>query len=101
MGDLVEEQCARNFASPERSEVRRRHLAVDEWHLPASELRHHVHERDLRGITLTGEHRFAKEHPAERDAIEPTSEALAVDRTIIIRLLSIAAIQRALPGTAR
>ena len=35
-------------------------------------------ERDLRGVGAAGEHRFAEEHPAERDAVEAAGE-LAVD----------------------
>ena len=40
----------RDLARAERGEVRGRHLAVDQAEVPALELAHEMHERDLGGV---------------------------------------------------
>src|SRR5262245_58374573 len=68
------ERGAADLARAKRCEVRGRHLAVDHFKAPSRELTRQEHQRDLRRITAASEHRFAKEHPPERNAIQAADE---------------------------
>lgn len=58
-------------------------LAVDQAVAPVGQPAAQLHEGHLGGIAGVGEHRFAAEHPAEGDAVQPADEfavAAAFDR---------------------
>ena len=54
----------------------RRHLAVHAGKPPAFDLADERDQRHLRRIRNPAEHRLAKEHPPERDAIQPADQVV-------------------------
>ena len=52
-------------------------LAVEQFPAARDQPRHEVRQRDLRCIARPADHRFAKERPPERDAVEPADQVVA------------------------
>src|SRR5688572_16214175 len=74
-GESRLEVPARDVAAAEAREVRARHLAVDQGHVPCPALRDEAREGDLRSVRFAREHGFSKERPPESYAIEAADQA--------------------------
>ena len=55
-------------------------LAVDHAEVPRAQHADQVHQRDLGGVRLAREHRFAEEHAPERHAVEAAHEVAVPPR---------------------
>src|SRR6185295_17433577 len=77
-GQHFDERRTWDELRPEAEQMRRGHLAVDHAEVARLQLIAQALESDLRGVALDAEHRFAEEHPAQRDSIEPADQPLAL-----------------------
>src|SRR5271156_1259535 len=64
------ELAARDLARAEAGQVRAGHLAVDDADVARATLLDEAGQRHFRCIALPAEHRLAKEHPPQLDAVQ-------------------------------
>src|SRR6185295_2253646 len=85
----VRKHPAWNRPGPERGQVPRLLLAVDQRKLPRTKHCNEMRERHLRRIRLASEHRFAEEHSPDRHTIEAADELSAAPRFNRVRIAAL------------
>lgn len=76
----------RDLDDPEPFQVRRRHLGIEETEAAPAKTVHEMHQRHLRGVAHTVEHRLPEKGPAEPHAIESADEVAVLPAFHAVRM---------------